>query len=227
MRGLIKKIIKPEIIQEFLLNESFDSPLPNVKKIDNLNYEASDDVIAGRFVFKLGFNNDDLTKYGISNDVDVFYDFSWSFLTGTDDSLKTTRNWKKLTSTGFMILDDFIRKNKPKLIKFSFHTSGNEKVYFNDVFLDRLKSIFYHDYDVITDKNYGVVMLVYKKFSNLKEEPIRKRMEQCGETLMESELYWKYPHRRKREMRGVIRNDYIKEQIRRVLIKNRYLLDIR
>jgi hypothetical protein len=66
-------------------------------------------------------------------------------------------------------------------------------------------------------------MLVDKKFSNLKEEPIKKRMEQCGETLIESENYWKYPHRRKREMRGIMKNDYIKEQIKRILNKNRYL----
>jgi hypothetical protein len=223
MRNLIKKILKPEIIEEFLLNESLDSPLSNIKQIDDFEYEASNDFIGGRFIFSLGFNNNDLFKYGISNDVDVFYNFSWSFILDTDESLKTVGNWKKLTSTGFIILDDFIRKHKPKLIKFSFQTGGSEKVYFNEIFLSKLKPIFYHNYDVITDRDYGVVMLVDKKFSNLKEEPIKKRMEQCGETLIESENYWKYPHRRKREMRGIMKNDYIKEQIKRILNKNRYL----
>jgi hypothetical protein len=223
MRNLIKKILKPEIIEEFLLNESLDSPLSNIKQIDDFEYEASNDFIGGRFIFSLGFNNNDLFKYGISDDIDVFYNFSWSFILDTDESLKTVGNWKKLTSTGFIILDDFIRKHKPKLIKFSFQTGGSEKVYFNEIFLSKLKSIFYHNYDVITDRGYGVVMLVDKKFSNLKEEPIKKRMEQCGETLIESENYWKYPHRRKREMRGIMKNDYIKEQIKRILNKNRYL----
>ena len=223
MRNLIKKIIKPEIIEEFLLNESLDSPLPKIKQIDDFEYEVSNDFIGGKFVFTLGFNNNDLLKYGVSNDIDVFYDFSWSFTDDTDESFKTVGNWKKLTSTGFIILDDFIRKHNPNLVKFSPQTTGNEKVYFNSIFLDKLKSIFFHNYDVITDKDYGVIILVNKRFSNLKEEPIKKRMQLCGENLNEAETYWKYPHRRKREMKGVVKNDYIKEQIRRVLNKNRYL----
>lgn len=223
MRNLIKKIIKPEIIEEFLLNESLDLPLPNIKLIDDFEYQASNDFIGGRFIFTLGFNNNDLIKYGVSDDVDTFYDISWSFTDDTDESLKTVSNWKKLTSTGFIILDDFIRKHNPKVIKFSPQTKGNEKVYFNDVFLDKLKSIFYHNYDVINNRDYSVVMLVNKKFSNLKEEPIKKRMDLCGETLIEAENYWKYPHKRKREMKGIVKNDFIKEQIKRVLIKDRYL----
>jgi len=127
-----------------------------------------------------------------------------------------------MTTTDFKILDDFIRTMNPKVIKFGDRYTGNFKVYFHEQFLKILKSIFGQNYDVIDYSDKNVIFLVKKEFVILEGTSVRKRMEYLGETLAEAENYWKYPHKRKRQMKGIIKNDYRKEQIKRIINKLRY-----
>lgn len=231
MKQLIKKILDENLKRiivtdenrfDYDITESFDKPSNNVKKMDDFSYEVIEDGVKSHFNFRIEFNNNYFNDFRwISNDVDVFYDFSWGYESNVSRGDKI-KYWKTMTTTSFKILDDFIRTMNPKVIKFGDRYTGNFKVYFHEQFLKILKSIFGQNYDVIDYSDKNVIFLVKKEFVILEGTSVRKRMEYLGETLTEAENYWKYPHRRKRQMKGIIKNDYRKEQIKRIINKLRY-----
>lgn len=234
MKPLIKKILEENLKRiiitdqnksDYDLNESFDKPIKDFKIVDDFTYTAEEGDIKGIYTFRLDFDNGylDQFKHEINiNDVGVFYDFSWRFHE-TVDKHKNPFNWVKLTTTGFKILDDFIRKQNPKLIKLGDKTDGNFKLYFNDSFINKLQSLFYHNYYVKPYPHISTILIIKKDLLKLDEDFINYRMEVFGDSEKDANDYRKYPHKRKRQMKGIIKNDYRKEQIKRIINKVRYL----
>jgi hypothetical protein len=219
-KKLIQKIIKEEIFVKYQINESFDIPFNNIKRIDSYNYIVDEDGVQGIFTFHVLFNNNELNDYDFYNKkIDTYYELSWIWGSNMKPELKTTSNWIKMTTTSFKIIDSFIREKKPLLIKFAPRTGGNKKVYFHTEFTDKLETIFAEHFDVIVDNKKQRVFLVNKEVSRLKEDSIRKLSEYIE--LFEAWKYWKYP--KKNKTKGTVRNDLVKEQQKRILYKWKYV----
>ena len=137
------------------------------------------------------------------------------------DELKTPANWMKMTATAFKIVDDFIRDIHPLVIKFSWHTMGNWKIYSNESFVDKLKTIFGEKFDVWVDNENERIYLIDKNVSKFKSGPIEKLSENCCVSFDDAWKYCKFP--KKKDKKGIIKNDMIKEQQKRILYKIKYL----
>jgi hypothetical protein len=215
------------IIKETLIQESFDSPLKNFYKKDDFNYVVYEDDVKAYVTITLKFNNNKLVDFpSIKNDkIDVYYEVSWVF---DEDTERSPYNWKRVTSSLFNVLDDFIRVNNPRLISFSSQYETG-KVYFNQYFLDTLKKLFGQNFIIMAYSSdiSDVVFLIKKEYSTLLEDNIKKHMEQCGTNIEETMNMYFYPHKLKRVSKGINRNNIIKEQRERILYKQKFLRGIK
>ena len=204
------------------LSESFDRPFTNIIKRSNVEYTVNEDGVIGEFYFHRMPNNNNLNNEYIFNDkVDIFYDVSWGFGNNMKIELKTASNWTKMTTTTFKIMDDFIRTMKPKVIKFSYRTPGNWKIYSNSRFIDILETLFGEKFDVWLDKDGERIFLIDKNVSKFNLGPIEKNTENGCMNVDEAWQKFKFP--RKKDAKGIIRNDILKEQQKRILYKLKYI----
>jgi len=222
---LLRKVIKEEDFIKYKINESFDKPFSNVRKIDNYNYVVDESDVVGNFTFRTIYNNGELPKSDIYVDkIKTYYEISWNWGSDMSNDLKTPYNWTRMTTTSFKIIDDFIRTINPNIIRFGTQTGGNEKIYRNEEFQMKLATLFRDHYHFIIDFNRRTdilrLYLINKEYSRLLEGNINKRAEFCT-NLEESKKYWLYPH--KRDRKGIIKNDLRKEQIKRILYQWKYL----
>jgi len=221
---LIKKVIKDTLFIKYQINESFDRPFSNIIKKSDMEYDVDENGVKGVFYFTRKPNNNDLNNYYFYNDkIDVYYDVSWQFKSDMSNELKTPANWMKMTATAFKIIDDFIRTKHPLVIKFSFHTPDNWKIYSNSGFLDKLKTLFSEKFDVLLDNEFERIYLINKNASKFKLGPIEKLTEQGCMSFEDAWNLRKFP--KKRNQKGILRNDTIKEQQKRILYKWKYLFN--
>lgn len=224
-KELIRKILKEELFTKYQIDESFDKPFSSFKKRTDFNYIVNEDGVIGEFIFINKYNTHELPNDIIDNSkVDIYYELIWRWGENMDKKLKTVENWVKMTTTSFKIIDDFIRTMKPLVIKFSEQSRGNYKIYSHSEFINRLSVLFDDHFHVdvsnkVKNKNV-VIYLINKEVSLVMKDPINKRAENCT-NMEESRQYWLYP--RKRDQKGIIRNDTIKEQRKRILYKLKYL----
>ena len=112
--------------KEQYLNEIFETPL-EFKQIDSTKYQAGNLAI---FTFKREYDFSsvpfDTTMYKIP----FYWGISWIWINDISEEEKTIKNWLKVTSTSFKIIDDFIRqKDYPPVLEFSGQTQTHKNVY--------------------------------------------------------------------------------------------------
>lgn len=216
-KELIKKLYQ-EYRQNYL-NELYDTPLQFKKNNNSYTvYKENGDELAF-FTFRFEYNIDnspiDYKKYKLNK----YWDINWYWSSNVKEE-KNTKNFIKVTSTAFKVVDDFIRNNNyPALLGFGGLTEKHEQIYSNQSFIDRWKILFGEKYYVewknnklwIINKNfYQIDELRLTKHSQFQEKPI-------------SEVYRMLLYPNKHNIKGISRHNMIKEQIKRVILKQIYL----
>lgn len=211
-----------KIIKECLINEVFDVPFNNLSKTDDNTYIVDENGIGIKYTFRGRYDSEIIPKNYVKNDIGLFYEISWDWVKDVLEELKTTTNWIRSTSTSFKVLDDFIRNEDPKVIMFST-TEKTFNIYNNDLFINHLTNIFGQKYYITKEQNGDVlrVFLIRKDISHYADDMINKTYQQNGGDINEIRKRILYPN--KRYFKGIRRNSLIKEQIKRILLKKRYL----
>lgn len=196
------------------------------------NHKPCKDIIVNDNIYSILNNNlkfyfikkqldaDELSSYIKSYKVKDTYCFKFKLI----NTQLLTPNM--IYSTGIKILDIFTRKNKPELIRVDgIYVQDNIFFDINQTF-NILKNIFYYDYEVILIKK-NCFYLIRKDISDRYTGQIFKRMRDpdCNESYNEAYNYWFYPNKRKRYMKGIDRNNYIKLQRKRITTKQFFLFD--
>ena len=222
---LLNKIIKQELFELYQINESFDKPFPDFTKVGDFYYVVKSGDISGIFTFKLRFSKSNHPKYYLYPDnVGVYYEANWDWGYMMKNELKTNENHIKMMTTWFKIIDDFIRTIKPDVIKFPKQNDENNKIQSEINFVGKLSSLFLNHHHVTTDIEFNMkicgVYIINKKVSKLLDDSIRKLTENCLD-LKDPRKYRLYP--KKRNEKGIVRNNTIKEQRKRILYTAKYL----
>jgi hypothetical protein len=210
------KLYKNQILNE--MKEYLDMPLKNIKKIGKYEYNVSEGNIEAKFIIRPKYFSDSHKGHNFfPKNTDKTFDISWSFSNEMVQNDKTPQSFLRVTATAYKVLNDFIKNEKPNVISFSGLSKGHESVYYGDVFLKRLKTLFGDEYDIATDKEASIIYIINKTISLIKNESIVKRATQTS--LKESIIYWKYPNLHP----NTPINIKIKNQIKTKIIKNLYL----
>jgi hypothetical protein len=218
-KNVVKKLYEDYKIQ--YLNELYDSPL-NYMKESNMKYVVySDDKNPlAYFVFSFMYNiNDspvDYKKYKL----DKYWDVSWYWAQELPKEEKNTKNFIKVTSTAFKIVNDFIRdKNYPLLLGFGGLTEKHENIYSDRTFIDRWKILLGERY--YAEWKNDKLWVINKIIHNIDEAKIYKAsqaFEKSTSLIFQEE---KFPNKNKHK--GIYKVNLIKEQIKRVILKQIYL----
>jgi hypothetical protein len=210
------KSYKNQILNE--MKEYLDMPLKNVKKLGEYDYLVSEDDLEAIFSIRPKYfsQSHEAHKY-FPKDTDKTYDISWGFDLNTHAELKTPQNFLRITATAYKVLNDFIQNHQPNVIAFSGLSKGHESIYYGDIFLKRLRTLFGNEYDVITDKDASMIYIINKTVSLTKNEAINKRS--IKTSLQESIIYWKYPHLHPTTPFNI----KVKNKIKNKIINNLYL----
>jgi hypothetical protein len=210
------KSYKSQILNE--MKEYLDMPLKNIKKIGEYDYLVSEDDVEAKFNIRPKyFSNSHLGHKFFPKNTDKTYEISWSFAFDVPLNIKNPKNFLRVTATSYKVLNDFIQNYQPNVIAFSGLSKGHESIYYGGIFLNRLKTLFGDEYDIIADKDSSLVYIINKTVSLLKEEAINKRKNKTS--LQESIIYWKYPQLHP----STSTNVKIKNKIKNRIIKNLYL----
>ena len=210
------KLYKNQILNE--MKEYLDMPLKNIKKIGKYEYNVSEGNIEANFTIRPKYFSDSHKGHNFfPKNTDKTFDISWSFSNEMVQNDKTPQSFLRVTATAYKVLNDFIKNEQPNVISFSGLSKGHESVYYGDVFLKRLKTLFGDEYDIATDKEASIIYIINKTISLIKNESIVKRATQTS--LKESIIYWKYPNLHP----NTPINIKIKNQIKTKIIKNLYL----
>jgi hypothetical protein len=218
-KGLIKKLY--EEYKKGYLNELYDTPL-KFKREDNNKYEVffeDNQPIAYfrfSFMYNIGDSPIDYRKYNL----DKYWDISWYWSSGIDNKLKNSNNFIKITSTSFKIVDDFIRNNNhPVLLGFGGLSEQHERIYSNKTFIDRWEVLFGEKYYV--EWKNDKLWIINKNFHKIDESRLLKHSIHQQKPISEIYRNLKYPN--KNNYKGILRNNLIKEQIKRIILKSIYL----
>jgi hypothetical protein len=213
-KEVVKRLYQ-EYKQEFI-NEIFETPL-EFKQIDSTKYQVEN---LATFTFKREYN-----FLGVPFDTDMYkipfyWSISWLWDINLPEDEKTIKNWLKVTSTSFKIIDNFIRqKEYPLVLEFSGQTEIHKRVYHNREFLNRWKILFGEQYDVLLHNEH--IWFINKNISNKNLHNALKLSEQTQISLSKAINYWKF--KTKHDIKGISRHNMIKEQIKRIILKRIYL----
>lgn len=217
-KDTVKRLYKE--YKEQFINELYDTPLEFKKNNNSYTvYKENGDELAF-FTFRFEYNIDnspiDYKKYKLNK----YWDINWYWSSNVKEEEKNTKNFIKVTSTAFKVVDDFIRNNNyPALLGFGGLTEKHEQIYLNQSFIDRWKILFGEKYYVewknnklwIINKNfYQIDELRLIKHSQFQEKPI-------------SEIYRMLLYPNKHNIKGISRHNMIKEQIKRIILKKIYI----
>ena len=218
MRDQIVKLF--EEYKKLFINELYDTPL-KYKTYDDKRYQIlQDDKVLANVSFHPQYGVEespiDYKKYNINR----YWDISWGWGEEINKELQTQQNFIKVTSTMFPIVEKFIRSNNyPQLLGFSGLTDAHSRIYSNELFLERWKVLLGEKYEVkwYNDK----VWIINKNISYTDESRIIRLSEHFQ--LPPSQIYRmiKYPY--KKDKKGISKHDLIKEQIKRIILKQIYL----
>ena len=218
MKPSNKEVVKrlyQEYKQEFI-NEIFETPL-EFKQIDSTKYQVEN---LATFTFKREYNFSDVPFDTDMYKIPFYWSISWLWDINLPEDEKTIKNWLKVTSTSFKIVDDFIRqKDYPLVLEFSGQTETHKKVYHNKEFLNRWKILFGEQYDISLHNEH--IWFINKNISNRNLHNAIKLSEHAQISLSKAVNYWKF--KTKHDVKGISRHDMIKEQIKRIILKRIYL----
>ncbi len=217
-KDLIKELYKE--YRKNYLNELYDTPL-NFKQHNN-SYKVYDDneneIAYFQFTFMYNINHSpiDYKKYKL----DKYWDVSWYWSQNTPKEEKNTKNFIKITSTSFKIIDDFLRKNNyPPLLGFGGLSEKHERIYSNQNFIERWKVILGERYYV--EWKNDKLWIINKNFHQIDEVRLVKHAQYLQQSTSETYRNLKYPN--KNHYIGILRHNLIKEQIKRIILKDIYL----
>jgi hypothetical protein len=206
--------------KEQYLNEIYDTPL-GFKKESNSKYIIYDKqgnelaYFLFRFMYDINKSPIDYKKYKL----DRYWDVSWYWINDLSKEYKTAQNFIRVTSTSFKIVDDFITSNNyPMLIGFGGLTDKHENIYSDENFIKRWKVLFGERYKVKYQNNKLWIM---NKIIQIDENRMYKISEIYETSISESIRLNYFPT--KRDVKGIARHDMIKEQIKRIILKQIYL----
>jgi len=213
-KEVVKRLYQ-EYKQEFI-NEIFETPL-DFKQINPTKYQVEN---LATFTFKREYNFSDVPFDTDMYKIPFYWSISWLWDINLPEDEKTIKNWLKVTSTSFKIVDDFIRqKDYPLVLEFSGQTETHKRVYHNKEFLNRWKILFGEQYDVLLHNEH--IWFINKNISNRNLHNAIKLSEQTQISLSKAVNYWKF--KTKHDVKGISRHDMIKEQIKRIILKRIYL----
>jgi hypothetical protein len=201
--------------KEQYLNELFDTPL-EYNQIESTKYQVSNLAI---FIFKREYMFSDVPFDTNMYRIPFYWSISWMWDDKLAEDEKTLKNWLKVMSTSFKIVDDFIRqRDYPLVLEFSGQTETHKRVYHNKEFTDRWKILFGEQYDVLLYNEH--IWFINKNISNKNIQSAIKLSEHAQISLSKAIEYWKFPT--KRDVKGISRHSMIKEQIKRIILKQLY-----
>jgi hypothetical protein len=165
--------------KEYALNELFEKDLPNIEKLNSVEYLVSNgDDIEAKYYFRL--DEPDLNKWSIH----------WNF---TNNNKNTSPEaWKQITTTSFKILKDFINNKKPNYISLSGNENKSGKnaklnIYKSKSFLEKLENIFNNQYLI---KNDDESMVLMKSIEEAYKYAINESVKYGGEKYEDVLYYW-------------------------------------
>ena len=133
---------------------------------------------------------------------------------------KNTKNFIKVTSTAFKIVDDFIRNNNyPALLGFGGLSEKHERIYSNQSFLDRWKILLGEKY--YAEWENDKLWIINKNFHKIDEHRLIKHSQYSQTPISEIYRDLKFPNKNKHK--GISKVNIIKEQIKRIILKQIYL----
>lgn len=203
------------------LNELYDTPL-EFKKESNTKYfvyKESGEELA-YFLFSFMYNIDDSPINYKKYKLNKYWDISWYWINGLSKEDKTVKNFLKITSTAFKIVDDFIRQNNhPALLGFSGLSQSHENLYSNKLFIDRWQILFGERYYV--EWKNDKMWIINKNFYRIDENRLVRHSEFQQKSLSEIYKQLKFPN--KKDLSGISKFNLVKEQIKRVILKQIYI----
>lgn len=217
-KNVIKKLYEEYKTQ--YLNELYDTPLQF--KIDNNSYtvyKENGNELAF-FTFRFEYNMEDSPVNYKKYKLDKYWDINWYWSSDIKEEEKNTKNFIKVTSTAFKIVDDFIRnKNYPLLLGFGGLTKKHENIYSDKTFIDRWKILLGERYYV--EWKNDKLWVINKIIHNVDEARIYKASQAFGKSTSLIFQEEKFPNKNKHK--GIYKVNLIKEQIKRVILKQIYL----
>jgi hypothetical protein len=219
-KELIKKLYE-EYKKEYL-NEIYDIPLESKKESPTkyLVYKDNKEIAYFLFTFKYDINNSpvDYKRYKL----DRYWSVDWYWSKDTPKEDKNAKNFIRVTSTAFKIVDDFIRNyNYPPLLGFGGLTEQHERIYSDESFIDRWKILLGERYCTEWDPKNDKVWIINKNFYKTDEIKIYEASRVFEKPPSEIYMQQKFPVKNK--LKGISRHNLIKEQIRRIILKQIYL----
>lgn len=214
----IKKLYN-EYKKEYL-NELYDTPLKFEKENNSYTvFKDNGDKLAF-FTFRFEYDIDNSPINHKKYNLDKYWNINWYWDSNLEEDEKTKFNFLKVTSTAFKIVFDFIKENNyPTLLGFSGLGEGHKKVYKHESFIDRWKILLGEKY--YTEWKNEKLWIINKNFYKIDENNLVNRSTFQQKSISEIYRDTKFPTKSK--LKGIIRHDFIKEQIRRIILKQIYL----
>jgi len=165
--------------KQYVLTELFEKDLSNIKKISPLEYIVGDGKdIEAKYYFRL--DEPDSNKWSIH----------WNF---TNNNKNTSPEaWKKITTTSFKVLKDFINTKNPTYISISGNENKSGKnaklnIYKSKSFLEKLENIFNNQYLIKNDNEDFILMKsIEEAYKHSINESVRHGKEKYEDAL----YYW-------------------------------------
>jgi hypothetical protein len=165
--------------KQYVLTELFEKDLSNIEKISPLEYIVGDGKdIEAKYYFRL--DEPDSNKWSIH----------WNF---TNNNKNTSPEaWKKITTTSFKVLKDFINTKNPTYISISGNENKSGKnaklnIYKSKSFLEKLENIFNNQYLIKNDNEDFILMKsIEEAYKHSINESVRHGKEKYEDAL----YYW-------------------------------------
>jgi hypothetical protein len=217
-KEIIKKLYN-EYKSQFL-NELYDTPL-NFKRDNNsyVVFKENGDELAF-FTFRFEYNISDSPVNYKKYKLDKYWDVNWYWSSDLDEKEKNTKSFIKVTSTAFKIIYDFIKdKNYPLLLGFGGLTNKHENIYSNELFIDRWKNLLGEKYYVEWKNNkLWIINKIIYKIDEAKIYKASQAFKKDTALIFQEE---KFPIKSK--LKGINKHNFIKEQIKRIILKQIYI----
>jgi hypothetical protein len=168
-----------EEYKQYALTELFEKDLPNIKKLNNIEYLVGNGTdVEAKYYFRL--DEPDLNKWSIH----------WNF-TNNNKNI-SPEAWKQVTTTSFKVLKDFIDNNNPTYISISGNESKSGRnaklnIYKSKSFLEKLENIFNNQYLI---KNDDESMVLMKLIEEAYKHAINESVKYGGEKYEDALYYW-------------------------------------
>lgn len=191
--------------KQYALTELFEKDLPNIEKINNIEYLVGNGTdIEAKYIFKLEIPDRNI------------WSMNWSFTPNNKN--KSPEAWKQVTATSFKVLDNFLKNNNPKSIHISGNTFSKTNLYKN--YVDKLQTLLNNKYKIDNSDGDKIVL---RSIEESYQSSIQKRMETLNESYEQALHYWENGDINSKSK--IERWNSIKKVIERKVIREMYKLD--